>query len=1175
MAEKLEVLTAVISPADVIAADAGAPRLLDRSWRCRWGDGPTEAWSLSDEDRAMLEAFLPKLSRGDATWADMHQAAPILSRGLALPHGLLGGSVSTVEVEIRSAEDERVLTELPWEIAAATLGSLPPTGEPLFDHLAGRLPLLRVAEGGAALATELPFRPSVLWCISNPPGAGYKIDLAAFSQIFEQTFAQFPYLLSESLAGLGPKPLWSSVKAEILRRKPNIFVLVAHGDSSASGSDPVVYFQDPTKPVGGRQVPVRELAGVLRDAGSVWIGVLICCDLVRSSAYSAALELIRCGTPEVVAMQGKINLATAKAFLDGFLGDLLVRHSTAMAVAAGRRAAAAHPHACLPALFASAAQRGLPNPLFTIEPDYDAARKNLEARVLSAAPYLERPGTEKRPLEPALAAALCETGLLVVLSALGDGGTELIKACVRMLSMPQNRGRTRPILYVNLAESAPHEPVSGFIARVLSSELQANPVLVPLGVEVGDDPLGATQLLQLIDRLRLTLIIDHVPAPATEEVAVYWSELVRGAAAYCPAALVCIAPRGLDLEAVAGDAAAGLRTFPVPPLSLQETAAYAKRHLNGADPERLLEQTGGKPLFLDATRQRRLKDPGADVMAITRHAERGTVARYLSLLEPALSPEAVQAMFAVACLAGIGTREGVIEQVVGPEGGPALDELLETGIVHESRTADGERIVYMPAWTRDALREGRVAEVHEARLQIAERFRMRDEADQEALISALAPTEGGAAVIECIQRSLGESGDWDLAVMIALYGDLKDATDSSVLFTYEAAFDIMRRSGKALAPDPELLLNAISRAQNLGRNDRVERLFAEFLNAPAPYDRARALAYWAIWLKDTEQASRLDEIEDSFQQALELADSSHASDDDDSPTAEEWTDLRRRILLSALQARLFLNRETYATVPERYRQLLNEMADSPDKAVLLCMFAEREMREPEDRIDWATVADWLVAADAMLHDSGDDRAKTYCAYQYGQYLRERSIGDGGRAAHERYVAADETGRRSGERRRWGLARLRRVELLLDNPALEVGDGDAKARARELLDEVLSGFPFDRGDALAARVRGLLCALRADLASAADERRFRHDAATAFAAPMLRSASDGERFLGQMERLLSGALDESTGDFRYAQQLLFRFRERLEQLGLKVDLEAPGALLAGIRSIIEENRERGT
>jgi len=1168
VAEIPKVLRAVFSPADEVAGSADVLPLLQRSWQCQWGEGPAVAWQLTAHEKAALATFLSKLHRGAALWADMHDAAPILARGLPVPDELLSlGSAPWVELEVRSAEDERMLTELPWEVAAATRDQLPLADQPLLAHLVGRLPIVRVSTAGKALTTSLPFRPfrpSVLWCVSSPSRMD-EIDLAGFDSICRRTFDQFPFLRAESLGALGKKPLWSAVVPEILRRRPNIFVLVAHGDSRASGSDPAVYFQDPCTLVGGQRVPVRELAAVLHDAGTVWMTILICCDLVRASAYSAALELVRCGIPEVVAMQGKIKEGTAQSFLEGFLGDLLVRHSTAVAAAAGRVAAKDDPHACLPALFTSAAQRERPNPLIEIAAAYDVARNGLAARALAVSPYLERPGTDDRPLERALINALAATGLLVIKSALGDGGTELVKACVRRASLPENRGSSRPVVYLDVGNIPVGELTSTAVADMLGRELRSESVLLPLGVTASDSATTARKFLELVNVSRVSVVIDHVPAPTSADEE-FWKDLIEQAEALCPQGLICIMPRGLDVDKLLPAA----KDFTVLPFDLAETTAYVNEHLEGVDSMRLFEHTGGKPLFLEAARRRRLKNPKSDVML--GFEERTTIARYLSILKPVLSARATRVMFEVACLDGAASRNAVIEHIVGPESEFALDELIRSGIAGPVwLAAEGPTGVSMPVWTRDAIRAAHRVALRNARLRIAKRFRNRSEVEQETAVRALALTYGGSTVIECIQRALADAGDWGLAVMVALYADVEGASDSAVLSAYDAAIDIMKQSRET--PYPELVLGAISRVQNLGRNHRVEELLKELMDEPAPFEQAQVEAVRAIWLKDTAQTGRLAEIEESFRRALELTDGPH---DPDGPKPEEWAELRQRILLNSLQARLFLVGETYVTVPERYRRLVNEMSESPDKAVLLCTFAEQEMRQPPERIDWARVAEWVVGADAMLDQGGDDRAKTYCAYQYGQYLRARSTADDGRAAHERYAKADEAGQRSTEVRRWGLARLRRVELLLENPTLEGDDGDASPRARELLDEVLSGFPLDRGDALAARARGLLCALRANLATdGTDERRVRDEAAAAFAAPMLRSASDNNRFVGQVVLLLGKALDDPrTGDFRYAQQLLFRFRERLEGLGLTVDIEAPSAVLAGLRSIIENEREFG-
>jgi hypothetical protein len=1147
------VVKAVMRPGATPPAGTEMPLMLDRQWQSEWDATPPLQWSLTADDRTALEEFLPNLHRGLATWHDIHSAAPIVAKAFSPPEALRSlGDNGWVEVEVRADGDERVLSDIPWEVAATTTGILPPAGQSLLQYLAGRLAVVRVVAAGRALDTRLPFRPNAVWCISNPV-VGDDIDLVGFNTILREAFDTFPYVEAESLTALlGANPKWSEVSPALKLRKPTIFVLVAHGESGAAGDEPSIYFQDPAATIGGKKIAVQQLAELLAGTGC-WLTVLICCDLVRGTAYSAAMELVRQGVPEVVAMQGKINHAAAKKFLDHFLADLLIRHSTPLAAAAGRLAVKDDPHCCLPAMFSSAAERTRVHPLAEIAPAYDEARTALALTAPPHAPYVSRGSLEEQ-----LQRELRRSGLLIVTSALGDGATELVKECARRAALPENRARLRPVLYLNLQPGPFREAPARFVWETVVSALKKTAVLLPIGFPWPEEATAA-EFLRMIESARITVVIDHLPESVNEpRQSAFWRDLIAQASGRCQHGLVCLLPHGFDLETLGGKPEKAAAKFTVPPFDLAATTRYVDRHMPGVDAGRLFKETGGKPLFLDAARERWHQNPqpsAVTAMGIRRGRE--TAAQHLSLLWPAISREAKQALFEMSFVQGVALADALLEHVVSPSVEERLEELIERGIVR--RASSPAAALWIPSWTRDAILHRHAQEISNARRRIAERFKKRGQKQRTAAIDALART-GGEAIIECIQQALIATRSWLDAVGIALDSDVPEAPDAVVLALYDSVIPLLKKhTGRV---HPGLVRAAIGRARNLGNDARVRELFAMLEDADTPFERARVLLEKVIWLKDTRQHEALPEMERLVEEALDITAGPHEAD---TPTAEDWIALRRDILLDTLQVQLFLKHESWATVPQPYRDLATELSHPADKAVLLCTFAEREMKRKPEEVDWKRVEKWVMEADRLLEKSSDERAKTYCFYQYAQYLRDR-FPERQRDVYKLFKKAEIAGRESHELRRWGLARLRRVEMLLAKPSLEDDVGDLKAHVRALLDEILARMPPSLGDALTARTFGRLCVIRADVATDEDdERNYRDRAATAFNAPMLQSTTDDAAFVRQAIPLLAGTLDDpDKGDFRYAQQFIHRFRTRLEKLITDASLEAPEAVLSKLR-----------
>ena len=1161
MNNRLDVLKAVMTPAGQAAPVGGTSLFFDRPWDHSWNQGTPQPWSLTADDRKAIGEFLPKLYQGGATWSDVRGAAPLIAKAFSPPDALLGAEPGSVEVEISALQDERVLSDMPWEIAATTF-PLPTAGMPLFEHLAGRQALVRVLSEGVAIDTLDTFRPSVLWCVSSPDQLG-EIDLKAFNNILQQTFDLYPYLQAESLPAIfggSSKPSWLATKEQIKKRKPTIFVLVAHGNSGDGRSEPAVYFQSAPDRHEVDQIPISEVADTLRNAGC-WLAVLICCDLVRETGYSAALHLIRRGVPEVVAMQGKINQATARTFLAGFLAALLVPQSTAIATARGRAVAGEHAHACLPVAFSSAAQRARGDLLAEIVPKYDIARASLAARAGSNV-YMRRAACEEQ-----LLTMLNKPGLLAIRSTLGDGATQLVKACARLAARPERRGTSRPIIYIDVHENEnPELPPSRFVTQKLASILGQQRVLLPRQVEPTDST-NATSFLQFVNQARITVIFDHLPRSVAEAPEFdFWRTLLAEASGQCRNGGVCLLPDRFALERLASESA--LTTFTVPLFDCSETAEYVRAYLPGANgelPDQLFTDTGGRPAFLDVARLRwKMKPDPSAIAGMAARQGRDEADDWLIALRPTLSPESLQAMYEMACLGAAASEDAVIEHIVGQEAEGALDQLIERGLV-----ARLEKVVWMPSWFREALRLGDEEEIMNARARIAERFKKLDAgAPRGSAVNALA-ARGDAAILECLEQSLLDSlldgNDLLIAADVVFYSDISGTSDLAVLARYEMLMKFTKERTKKHRALPEAIAGAIARAQNLGKNDRVRELFQEAEHdEPDPYERVQLLSRKAIWLKDTKQSGALEEIDAIVKEALALTAAPHPSD---GPPDADWTALRQNVFLNSLQTRLFLAGETYATLPDEYRALETNFPDSASKAVLFCTFAESEMRQPPDQVNWIQVANWLTDAGRMLENSDDHRAITYHAYQYGRYLRKHHA-DLKDQAYKFFKDADEAGRQSGEVRRWGLARARRVEMLLDDPSLESESQDATARARELLNEVLSKMPVEPGDALTARAIGRLQVLRARVAANEEEERQHRDrAATAFSLPMLRAQSDQKLFVTEAIRLLGKALDDPrNGNFRYAQQFVSRFRRRLGDLGVIADVDAPEAALDALRNL---------
>ena len=1118
----------VLLHVDIGVGDPTSAVILGRGFTTTWEPGGACAEArLDSSDVDRLSTFISALRRGEIDSASIREAAPALGRLLGTNRvQLVGNDIGLLELV---ADTPAALTDIPWEAAARGSRTLPDSPSEIFEQLLAPLPICRLVPGRRRPLAVGDHRPRLLLCISNPPGIdGGQIAVMPIRTACEQVLQLYPAFQVGTLIG---ELTWSTVAPVLGQFQPNVLVVVGHGSSDPAGGTPTLAFVREGDPGGIDRVPVAEVAQAVMGPRSCGLVVLIACDLVRASGYSAAYEFVRQGAEEVVAMQGSIEQQCARLFLGRFLSEVLAGAAVPAAAASARQAAKGSLHAILPTVFRSSGRERAAGEIARVGVLYGQALNGLQARVRETEPMLER-----RALHDRLATRIAASGVISVGGGLGNGTSVAIRAAVTSALGERGGSTNRPIVYLDCDKRPRNEPIADWTARELQRATAAAPVMLPKASP--NCPAGVTggeEVGRWAIEAELSIVLDNVPYSPTDDETVFVAALARAYGA--PKA------RGVFVLGGAGQLLKIAQQEPsvvVEPLSREETAEYASVLAPGANGAELYRVTGGTLLLLDV--ERRMRNSGRSIPG-TREGpgDSETLVTYLIRLEHWLSPGAREAALRLALFPSP-LETGLVEELVVPDLRDGVRQLVDVGLAASFDDA-GVSCVVIPERKSQGIRD-RAGDVAPTTAKLARIF--ADQYDREAddLIRRVASQHGGSTYLKVVQRWLAESGWVDIAVGLPLVAQDTGLPAIDVRDLLAVSLELL---AKYDVSDSDVALAASRAAVSLGD----PRLAEDWLKrVPPDLDTAsecRRLALRAEVLKDGRQADALTEILQCFAAARQMVEQSSPDERADLET------IKQEIAIDSLPAALFLGRESAADAAERLAPILPTFSPK-ERARVLATLAEREMKQSAGALDWERVAEWVTVAASLL-DESDDRVRSFVLYQQAQYLRRRPqprLVDARRAYAESRAAAS----RAGEFRREGLALFRLTEIERDYEERPTSPDWSVARLREIDDLAVQLRQASR-DALSMRVLGRLQSLAALLEVSPNGRRDRlNQAAEALTAPVLAAEGDDVRFASVCVSALEMDLS-ATGDFLLAQRFLSRFRfEIVRRLGVGVTLDRP-------------------
>lgn len=224
------------------------------------------------------------------------------------------------------------LASLPWEcLYDAALGR--------FVALSDRTPLVRYLELPEPVRSVAAAPPLHVLAIVSAPDDYGALDAEKEWRGLEESLAATIAAGRVTLERL-PRPTLAALQARLRRGDVHILHFIGHGGLDAVGKEGrlILTGEDGRgDPVGG-----DVLAALLRDHRPLRLVVLNACDGARSTSHSAfsgvAQQLVRAGTPAVIAMRLEITDAAAVAFAPAFYGALADAYPVDAALAEARKA---------------------------------------------------------------------------------------------------------------------------------------------------------------------------------------------------------------------------------------------------------------------------------------------------------------------------------------------------------------------------------------------------------------------------------------------------------------------------------------------------------------------------------------------------------------------------------------------------------------------------------------------------------------------------------------------------------------------------------------------------------------------------------------------------------------------------------------------------------------------
>ncbi len=212
------------------------------------------------------------------------------------------------------SEDQRILTNIPWELALKVYPD--EINQDLdFDNTLSAFPCAKLVKGTSSRSK--PFSENLLkisCCISDPyykgkddnslePDDFYRDIKSALES--RSLFIQYELLIGDNDFLVD----FDEFTTRIKNFDPNILILVCHGKTQEG--KPMVYFN-------GGWIDIEILAAHLKDT-SIHMVYLIACDLTYFddgvTSNSGAITLVNSGIPAVVAMQSSTLVTSGNIFI--------------------------------------------------------------------------------------------------------------------------------------------------------------------------------------------------------------------------------------------------------------------------------------------------------------------------------------------------------------------------------------------------------------------------------------------------------------------------------------------------------------------------------------------------------------------------------------------------------------------------------------------------------------------------------------------------------------------------------------------------------------------------------------------------------------------------------------------------------------------------------------------
>jgi hypothetical protein len=979
------------------------------------------------------------------------------------------------EIFIRGdASSLPLLINIPWELAE---GVTIATGRasvqtPLIGTLASLL-LARVIGGSTTQFNPTTERLRVLYCISQPPDVA-PIQASDFHKAIEATLKERPRLRYGSILGGDFTPKFNELKAGIEEFRPNVLIVVCHGQTLEGV--PQLRFEE--------WHPVKLLADALTEHASTFLVLLIACDQThleeRPAAHSGAVTLIEKGIMSVVAMQSSVNALLAKEFLGTALDRFFETGAIALSVAEGRKSMAptqadanAFTDWSFPALFLTEDAPQQTDKLATIIEGYLPTLEAMLFRIPPPDIYLQRPQVDE-PLHEFLKSGV--VGLREVTGGIYAGKTTAVRYAARRAlqeAIAMSDTSIRPILYVDFGRYQEMPRTAQGLMEILrkqTEEIQSTVAGMPLldwtaprgadGEGRPGDPIY--QLLHFIDMNKMVLILDNLQ----EGEETFWPEFCTQAKALNHSLVIRIGETALTTGAD------GLQVLP---LSREETIKYVESFAQeqAAQAESWYEKTAGLLGTLDLLRRSGDGDKEVTLMALSGFTRNLSQSEREVLYTLVHLPNGVDSELASAYVA---TRW------------PDLLKLSQRGLLlRESRFGLTSPWFRLPQILMHSLQSDE-EKVAEAAKSLADRFIDRISSDEtesvEEIFINLAKKPGGIDFLQDIHQVFLSSEYSAQAHALPLL--LHDWLFSNGRW-YEAykLWERLLTESSFEETNAHEWLKLAKAAHILGMGKKAQELIKQAEKSGlTTLDEIDAQILRASLIKDSGDTSLKEEVTALYDEILRLIDAARENLSHQEEANFTLRDLERRRTLTiynrALHRRFWLQDLTGALSDlDQAGTEFGQLGQERMKALADCEWVDIQLDWQGQEKNWDEMLERLVKANEIFASGGDspgDRA--FCYYQRARYYRRKPFTTEEEArenlvkARDAYQKSSEQAGPAGDVRQREIAEGHIVEVSWRDLS-EMSDQEATAR----LDKAIGFLKSFAGDAWSMRVLRDLLLLR--------------------------------------------------------------------------------------------------